>query len=133
MSHIHATNMLTYAHDAQESSTPWDQWEWFDPTVNAWVELATHPRWVENAQYRKKSHTIKIGDIEFPRPIQTKLKTGTIYYIPLLDNPYIITQKCTWTDSSGDMTLLNRGLIHLTHVDATKHAEAIFACTKLQN
>ena len=133
MSHIHASLMLDYAHDATQSATPWEFWEWFDPTINAWVELASHPRWVEHATYRKKTNTIKIGNNEFPQPIRTNLKTGTVYYIPAIDETLMSSKKCEWNDTPRDRTLLTRGLIHLTHQDASKHTRAIVACTMLQN
>lgn len=59
MAHKHAHLMMLYAKDALESDEPWENWEFRDPATTLgkaqyWLELGTHPEWIDTFEYRRK-------------------------------------------------------------------------------
>lgn len=127
MKHVHAELMALYAQDAMESETPWDKWE--ADIGNRWIPLTEHPRWHIEHQYRRKKDMIKVGKLEFPRPLSRVLPGQDIYYTIAITN---------WSEnyceihrsSSSFEKLLRLGRIHSCKEDAMTHADVEIAISR---
>ncbi len=50
----HAELIKQYAKDWTLSQRPWENWEFFNPTTQKWIESKDHPTWAVNTKYRRK-------------------------------------------------------------------------------
>lgn len=78
-----------------------------------------------NYEFKLKPQTIKIGNIDVPKPESEPLKDGENYYSPSIragDNHVGVDK---WNGAVLDRRLLKRGLIHRTKEAAIAHAKAL--------
>lgn len=73
--------------------------------------------------------TIRIGDIDVPKPETTEPEVDTIFYVPSLEYPlgYV---RSRWCKDNIDYERLEKGLVHLSKEAAAAHSEALLALTK---
>jgi hypothetical protein len=122
--HIHAELMLAYAQDAQESDTPWDQWEFKTKDEEPWKKCNVNPEWRVSVSYRKRIKTIRIGQYDVPEPLRVKPVIGTTYYYVSLKEPNGAADY-KWDNDEADNILLLNGAIHLTLDAAELHGKAL--------
>lgn len=131
--HPHAALMAMYAEDAAEIAEPWERWEAREPQANfmsevrpAWIALDAHPAWARDTEYRRVPFplpTIRIGDVDVPKPLRKAPLMGTDVYFPCVHEAGLV-----WHLPYGDRRvarLLERGLLHLTREAAHTHAMAL--------
>lgn len=55
----HAELMKQYAQDWAATDEPWTLWQFrdMDSIVTIWMDLEAHPKWSQNAEYRRKPQT----------------------------------------------------------------------------
>jgi hypothetical protein len=124
--HIHAELMLAYAQDAQESDTPWDQWEYKTKDEGPWRKCVVNPEWVVSVSYRKRIKTIRIGQYDVPEPLRVKPVIGTTYYyVSLKESNGVANYQ--WDNDEADNILLLNGAIHLTLDAAELHGKALMS------
>ena len=75
---------------------------------------------------------VKIGDLEFPKPLKKPLSRGEAYYAVSLLNQEPI-QIINWFGDEDDLLMLQRGLIHLSYEDAKAHYDALMAMNTGEN
>jgi len=121
--HKHAANMALYAKDALTTDKPWQLWE-FSHDSEVWEPLFNNPGWFENATYRRKPQTIKIGEHEFPMPMREAPKMGATYWVVELTNSNV-ADEIQWVNDRLDKAWLQRGLCHATREAALQHAKAL--------
>ena len=79
-------------------------------------------------EYRIKPRTIKIGDIEVPEPMREVPEIGAdVWYIAVHQREVAVSTE--WNGSGWQHTMLERGLVHKSQLNAEAHAEAIIAQT----
>ena len=125
MGHIHAAAMAEYAKDAAETDKPWERWE-FCHKRGEYQSLDSHPEWVVDNKYRRKSKIILINGHEVPEPHRTPLKVGEVYWAPSLVRN---ATNLHWADDGFDNFYLKNGFVHLTKEAAEKHFEALKSFT----
>ena len=129
--HKHAALIAEYAKDAMETETPWERWE-CRSIFESWVFLIDHPEWREDAEYRRKPRTIRIGDYDVPEPCRKLPCDGnTIVHIVEFD-PYGNIPRKTAIQHASEAWIkacLDAGLIHLTREAAEIHARALLSFT----
>ena len=123
--HKHAANMALYAKDALTTDKPWQLWE-FSHDSEEWKPLFNNPGWFENATYRRKPQTIKIGEHEFPMPMREAPALGAVYWLVEPVNSDVASET-QWVNDSLDRLWLQRGLCHATREAALQHAKALIA------
>ena len=121
--HVHAKGMLLYAKDAEITDKPWQLWEYC--SGEAWRTLTANPGWTESTAYRRKPQTIKIGDYEFPMPMQEAPKVGTEYWVVSLAKHN--APRLTWVEDETDKRLLKSGFCHTTQEAAEQHSKVLIA------
>lgn len=130
--HIHARLMLQYAQDATETDTPWERWQYAADTeydgCRQWRSLVSHPDWQTHLAYRRKSRTVRIGDIDVPEPMRTMPPSGSRYYAPDLG---IYSNGCgatvvthLWQGDEIDVRAFRLGLCYKTPEDARARLDA---------
>lgn len=120
--HIHADLMIQYAQDAQESETPWENWE-FRPQCSTWVTLICNPSWNDHYEYRRKPKTIVINGFTVNAPMGKEPGYYTSYYFPNLSS----ADYCSTTtySSDWDKQSFKRGLCFSNKEDAIAMAKAM--------
>lgn len=127
-SHIHAASMALYALDAAETDKPWERWEFRVGDAALPSRCETHPTWDEKTQYRRLASYSSLGHCSVPRPLWSRPKVGTRYFVATTDHhDYSQLMPFIWSGDGTDKLLLRRGLCHLTAEAAQKHAEALIA------
>lgn len=120
--HIHADLMLQYAQDAQESETPWENWELLRINGN-WVSLQGSPVWNDVYEYRRKPKTIVINGFTVNAPMDKEPEHGGTYFYPCFTNVDL------WDGNrytaEWDVRLYNRGLCFSNKEDAIAMAKAM--------
>lgn len=82
------------------------------------------PAWDPGFEYRVKPKTIKIGNVEVPRPLTpAEVGVGT-YYLVGSSQVVGITIDGMWTACAYKQALQD-GFVHKTREDAEKHRQAI--------
>ena len=122
--HIHADLMLQYAQDAQESKTPWENWE-----INRggfWIALLQgNPVWCEHYEYRRKPRTIVINGFTVNAPMDKEPGDDTYYYFPNLNSFEYCSVTSYASESDWDKLQFNRGLCFTNKEDAIAMAKAM--------
>jgi hypothetical protein len=122
--------MLAYAQDAQESDTPWVNWEFQNQGLEGWRKCTNHPEWKTYHNYRRAIKTIRIGEYDVPEPLRVKPNIkDTYYFVSFREGDSV--DIFTWANDSIDNRLLSNGVVHLTREAAELHAEALISLTKL--
>lgn len=129
MKHKHAYNMLAYAQDAQESDTPWVNWEFDSEKLEGWRRCTTHPEWREFNNYRRRIKTIRIGAYDVPEPLRIAPARGTPYFYPSFGSENNVNDY-TFLNDMTDNCVLDRGMMHLSHEAAELHAKALISLTE---
>lgn len=130
MKHKHADMMLAYAKDAQESYTPWNNWEYQGANDKKWKRCITHPEWKPWRNYRRKVKTIRIGEYDVPEPLRVAPEIGEgYYYVNCCSFPNF--RHKIFADDDFDNRIFNQGMMHLTEEAAELHAKALVSLTKL--
>ena len=138
--HKHAALMLQYAQDAMETDKPWERWEWRDIYHDGddapWKQLSFHPVWHMDSEFRRKPQTIKVTvngkDMEFPKPLTTKVIEDDFIYVLDKSNPAetppfcVIPLRFKSNDFCSNWYLKN-GLMHYTKEAAQAHADVLNA------
>ena len=138
--HKHAALMLQYAQDAAETDRPWERWEVriaADVQPNAVFErLSSHPEWHTSNEYRRKPQTIKVTvngkDMEFPKPLTTKVIEGDFIYVldksnPAETPPFRVIPLRFQSNDFLSCWYLKNGLMHHTKEAAQAHADVLNA------
>lgn len=124
MKHKHADIMMEYAQVAQESETPWEEFEFCDEGAENWRQLVCSPIFCKTFSYRRKPKMSKIGDYEYPAA-ETKVPViGSPYFYPCV----YLHELHSYDNYEGyptDDSILLRGMLHLTKENAIAHAKAI--------
>lgn len=73
--------------------------------------------------------TIRIGDMDVPKPETTEPEVNTIFYVP---SPAYSSGcfQSRWSKDDIDYERLKKGLVHLSKKAAVAHSEALLALTK---
>ena len=121
--HRHAALMAEYARIAAGHEKPWCFLEYLDES-GKWLALDTHPEWGLDTEYRLKTCTIRIGDIDVPEPMRSAPEVGSSYFIINLIHPNMVVE-CEWDGSQSDAWYLARGICHPTEEAAIAHAKAL--------
>lgn len=121
--------MLAYAQDAQESDTPWNNWEYQRVEQKEWRKCNTHPEWDVTRNYRRRIKTIRIGAYDVPEPLKVKPRIKEKYYFVSFRESANV-QYYLWSDDDIDNRLLSNGVVHLTREAAELHAKALISLTK---
>jgi hypothetical protein len=124
MAHVHSKNMMLYAEDAAETDAPWRRWEFQLSGQGIWHTCNAHPRWNESCKYRRKHHTLTIGEMEVPEPLREAPEVGT--WVHLVSINY--RQHCTaikWSGCDDDHAVLRQGMCHTSEKDAEEHRRAL--------
>lgn len=130
--HKHAENMKLYAQDAAETDTPWERWEYRDPTCipTFWKPCERTPFWDNRREYRRKPRTIIIiGSRNVPAPEKNPPSFNSQYYMPSLSSETLSVANF-WQDSRQDRARLRHGAIHLNREAAIAHARALIEAVK---
>ena len=127
--HKHAALMLQYAKDAMETDRPWERWEVAAP--NEWKGCEVSPSWSEDHNYRRKPETIKVGKLEFQKPIRdTPKEDEFVYYVTeghkISDPPFVVADACFRCGAKPEWYLVH-GLLHLSPEAAQAHADVLNA------
>jgi hypothetical protein len=112
--------MLAYAQDAQESDTPWVNWEFQNQGIEVWRKCTNHPEWKTYHDYRRAIKTIRIG--EFTLTIGSRWQTketprlrGTLFALDVTENSVSLqleetedfrgglANKLTWVSTAQDL------------------------------
>ena len=128
--HKHADLMLAYAQDAQESDTPWVNWEFQNQGIESWRKCTTHPEWKAYHNYRRAIKTIRIGEYDVPEPLRVKPQLNKTYYFVSFKEDSNV-HAFSWCDDGIDNQILSKGMVHLTIEAAELHAKALISLTKL--
>ena len=128
--HKHAQLMLQYAQDAAETDRPWERWELREFSTDEWRTLISHPLWVDQFEYRRKSSVIVINGIEVPEPMREKPERDTAYFTPYIATGFANVMGNIFEYYTIDNDRLNAGLCHLTREAAELHAKALLSFTK---
>lgn len=120
--HIHADLMLQYAQDAQESETPWENWEML-VGEKTWCTVKGELQWHKNNKYRRKPRTIVINGFTVNAPMDKEPKDREEYFYPCFTNMDL------WDGNSytgeWDRRLFERGLCFTNKEDAIAMAKAM--------
>lgn len=120
--HIHADLMMQYAQDAQESATPWENWECQRPG-SAWVTLPGNPIWYDHYEYRRKPKTIVINGFTVNAPMDKEPEKCATYFYPCFTNMDLWDGNRYTID--WDKRLFDRGLCFTNKEDAIAMAKAM--------
>ena len=121
--HKHAALMAEYARIAAEHEKPWCFLEYLDES-GKWLALDTHPEWGLDTEYRLKTCTIRIGDIDVPEPMRSAPDVLSCYFLAL-PSESIMFAESKWTNDWFDVQCLERGMCHATEEAAIAHAKAL--------
>ena len=124
--HKHAHNMALYAQDALETETPWERWEMAFADSLPWHGMDSHPGWIKHYEYRRKPQTIRIGDIDVPKPMSTAPVIGSVYWLVCFESDNFACA-LVWRDDKEDRLRLERRLCHATEEATTANAKALIA------
>ena len=133
--HPHAALMLQYAKDAAENEKPWELWFYIrdvSPNVFANIPLKSNPIWDTDIKYFRKPQTIQINGIEVPEPYRGEMKEGQDFYVARPTAPNFCSED-SWDGGVYDVSMRNRGLIHLTLEPAAIHGKAMAAPTNQES
>lgn len=121
--HKHAEMMAEYAKIAAGHEKPWCFLEYLDES-GKWLALDTHPEWGLDTEYRLKTCTIRIGEIDVPEPMRSAPEIGACYYAVDIFSArkYINSQ---WQAVGTDIRRLELGFCHKTAEAAIAHAKAL--------
>lgn len=72
----------------------------------------------------EKQETITVGDVSFPKPYQGEMLYKQEYYYPIMDYTSLFGSN-TWECDRADLSLMKKGLVHLTKENAIAHAKAL--------
>lgn len=124
--HIHADLMLQYAQDAQESETPWENWELLR-TNGIWVSLQGSPVWNDVKEYRRKPRTIVINGFTVNAPMDKEPDYDCIYFCADINSLYYCEGSHYKPElaSGWDKTQFLRGLCFSNKEDAIAMAKAM--------
>jgi hypothetical protein len=122
--HVHADEMKLYAQDAAETEAPWSRWQFKNKGGSVWLDIYENPRWSNIAEYRRKPETIRIGDMDVPKPMTFAPAKGSSYFVPDADSS-IMYCTYTWEGHRFDLILLDRAMAHSTKEAAIQHAMAM--------
>lgn len=81
----------------------------------------------ESVQFRiklEKQETITVGDVPFPKPYQGEMKYDQVYYYAVMDFNSLFDRN-VWENDTADLSLMKKGLVHLTKENAIAHAKAL--------
>ncbi|MBE8597868.1 hypothetical protein [Xenorhabdus sp. BG5] len=109
--HIHADLMAQYAQFAQIDNEPWRYFQYgaFDCVDNViWIDCERCITFDPHLMYRLKPKTIKIGNIDVPKPVREPLKNGTAYYCLDISFGTPDAVPHLWGKSTFDMARLNQ-------------------------
>ena len=126
MKHKHADIMMEYAQVAQESETPWEEFEFTELLFgfNGWMSCISPLEFATDRAYRRKPKMTKIGEYEYPAA-ETKVPViGSPYFYPCV----YLHELHSYDNYEGyptDDSILLRGMLHLTKENAIAHAKAI--------
>lgn len=125
--HIHADLMLQYAQDAQESETPWENWEYYRCNEDVWATLKTNPVWQEFRKYRRKPKTIVINGFTVNAPMDKEPGYEHVYFcVDINSSKYYESSYYKPELANGwDKTQFLRGLCFSNKEDAIAMAKAI--------
>lgn len=120
--HIHADLMMQYAQDAQESETPWENWEVIR-SYNVWVTLRDHPFWTTDYKYRRKPKTVIINGFTVNAPMDKEPDYGAEYFMPCLSAESLYDSSNYTID--WDKQNFERGLCFSNKEDAIAMAKSM--------
>lgn len=131
MKHPHAELMAQYAKDALETDTPYLYWQVQKKAKGKWYNLTQHPTWSVDDNYRTKR--VVWGGYSFTQPITVEeaqsLARRTICYVVDLTAsdccPFALCKELSWSGKARDFDLVKRNIVHLTEINATRHAYAL--------
>ena len=78
----------------------------------------------KSVQFRLAQETITVGDVSFPKPYQGQMEQHQIYYYAIMDFTSLFDSK-VWENDTADLSLMKKGLVHLTKENAIAHAKAL--------
>lgn len=98
--------------------------EWCDLNLNtSCVRLLVN----KSAQFRiksKKQEILTVGGVSFPKPYQGEMEYDQFYYYPTIDFKSLFDRN-VWENDTADLSLMKKGLVHLTKENAIAHAKAL--------
>ena len=98
------------------------QWRYVGDTN--WMDVIGEPCWDADKEYRIRPRTIRIGDIDVPKPVREALSVGQQFFVVSPDfSEY--TYSDVWDECHTDNHWISRGLVHLTKEAAIEHAKAL--------
>jgi hypothetical protein len=127
--HIHADLITKYAEFSHITDKPWKYFQVKYEMNSEWEFCIANISFSHLFKYRLKPRTIKIGNIEIPEPIREPLEDEDVYFTPMVDVFFNMTDSKIWTNDERDLELLQRGMIHLNRKSAELHAKALIALT----
>ena len=127
MAHKHAELMLKYAQDAMETDTPWERWEFLNPTIGMWSTCPRNPKWYDEFEYRQKGTVITVGSHEFPVPYKGQMHQNQQYFIVVSHGLGCGFDAIpgVWQGTAFELNALTFGLIHLEYKAAKQHAAVL--------
>jgi len=122
--HKHADIMMEYAQVAQESETPWEEFELWDSGAKIWRELVCSPSFREMHLYRRKQKMSKIGEHEYPAAIAELPEFDVEYFYPDMME-HSLCRRLVYEGPPAHDNILRRGMLHHTKENAIAHTKAI--------
>lgn len=102
-----------------------------DESGGMWFDTASPLGLIGDPKYklRVKPDVIIVNKIEFKRPCQAPLPTGTKYYRVSLVDPKVPVDQW-WNDTPRDKSALQYGMVHLERKEAVAHGLALVSFTR---
>lgn len=122
--HIHADLMMQYAQDAQESETPWENWELLR-SEGVWLNIQGNPSWHDHYEYRRIPKTIVINGFTVNAPMDKEPGDDTYYYFPNLNSDAYCSTTTYSSECDWDKQNFKRGLCFSNKEDAIAMALAM--------
>lgn len=123
--HIHADSIMEYAHDAQETDSPWKRWQYQADGDGRWNDCFCSPSFISTVKYRRRPKTIRIGEHDVPEPMRVAPPVGTEYWS--LNLGLNSAYETGWNGDDADYIRLRKGLCFSTQEGAEKAMKAIYS------
>lgn len=114
---------MEYAHDAQETDSPWVRWYYQPDGDGRWHDCFCEPSFASTVKYRRKPKTIRIGEHDVPEPMRVAPPVGDNYWF--ITDLHKLPLNTFWDGDSTDHDRLSMNICFSTREGAEKAIEAI--------
>jgi len=122
----HWKEAAMYAEDMARYDRAWKYWQTKECNQTNWTNCAGAPQWRDEAEYRRRPRTIRIGEYDVPEPMREAPERNQLYYAADMCG----VDSWQWAGDVTDLQLLEFGLCHSTKEAAELHAKALLSFTR---